>query len=212
MKKQEQFFVTSSKNAGARGSDCRFNCFRNNQSALGAMLFERGGGARNQPSSSKAPPTTTINNNNDISASNGTTTNANSQRVDDKSVEKIVGGVNSKYHLVRTIGRGAHGQVYKGIEATTKKVVAIKEISLAGVLENDLTLVTGEVDLLSSLRHENVVRYIEAIREDQHLYIVLEYCENGSLASALKSISSNLGGGFGPFPESLAAVYVYHVL
>jgi serine/threonine protein kinase len=212
MKKQEQFFVTSSKNAGARGSDCRFNCFRNNQSALGAMLFERGGGARNQPSSSKAPPTTTINNNNDISASNGTTTNANSQRVDDKSVEKIVGGVNNKYHLVRTIGRGAHGQVYKGIEATTKKVVAIKEISLAGVLENDLTLVTGEVDLLSSLRHENVVRYIEAIREDQHLYIVLEYCENGSLASALKSVSSNLGGGFGPFPESLAAVYVYHVL
>ena len=144
MKKQELFFfVTSSKNAGARGSDCRFNCFRNNQSARGAMLFERGGGARNQPSSSKAPPTTTtttINNNNDISASNGTTTNASSQRVDDKSFEKIVGGVNNKYHLVRTIGRGAHGQVYKGIEATTKKVVAIKEISLAGVLENDLTL------------------------------------------------------------------------
>ena len=80
-------------------------------------------------------------------------------------------------------------------------------------MEKDLTLVTGEVDLLSSLRHENVVRYIEAIRDNQHLYIVLEYCESGSLASALKNVSSNAGiGGFGPFPESLAAVYVFHVL
>jgi serine/threonine protein kinase len=107
--------------------------------------------------------------------------------------------------------------VYKGVDASTKKVVAIKEISLAGVLEKDLTLVTGEVDLLSSLRHENVVRYIEAIRDDHHLYIVLEYCENGSLASALKSFSSSNSisdgvGGVGQFPESLAAVYVFHVL
>ena len=191
-------------------------------------------------SSSKVPPTfttfvqtTTTNVNVNVNAAQHRTTPTSAQNSDtnrisstndqtnDESahhgVKVIVGELNNKYQLVRTIGRGAYGQVYKGIDASSKKVVAIKEISLAGVLEKDLTLVTGEVDLLSSLRHENVVRYIEAIRDDHHLYIVLEYCENGSLASALKSFSSSNSisggiGGVGPFPESLAAVYVFHVL
>ena len=182
-------------------------------------------------SSSKVPPTTTVQTttnmmNVNINAAQHTTTNAqnSTNRIsstnhqnESAGVKVIVGGLNNKYQLVRTIGRGAYGQVYKGIDASSKKVVAIKEIYLAGVLEKDLTLVTGEVDLLSSLRHENVVRYIEAIRDDHHLYIVLEYCENGSLASALKSFSSSNSisggiGGVGPFPESLAAVYVFHVL
>ena len=157
----------------------------------------------------RTTPTSAQNPTNRISSTNDQTNDESAHH----GVKVIVGELNNKYQLVRTIGRGAYGQVYKGIDASSKKVVAIKEISLAGVLEKDLTLVTGEVDLLSSLRHENVVRYIEAIRDDHHLYIVLEYCENGSLASALKSFSSSNSisggiGGVGPFPESLAAVRV----
>ena len=109
-------------------------------------------------SSSKVPPTTTTNMNTNINAQH-TTTNAqkftrsissSTNHQNECAVKVIVGGLNNKYQLVRTIGRGAYGQVYKGVDASSKKVVAIKEISLAGVLEKDLTLVTGEVDLLSS--------------------------------------------------------------
>ena len=64
--------------------------------------------------------------------------------------DEVIGGLNNKYELIRTIGRGAYGRVYEGVDVETKNVVAIKEISLIGVLEKDLTLVTGEVDLLSS--------------------------------------------------------------
>ena len=130
---------------------------------------------------------------------------------------------NGRYELAQIIGRGAHGTVYKGFminedteeirkgeeeRALAKTAVAVKEISLQGVVEKDLATVTGEVDLLSSLNHANVVRYIEAIREDENLYIVLEYCENGSLSNALKQTAI----GLGQFPESLAAAYVFHVL
>ena len=172
-------------------------------------------------SSSKVPPTTTTNMNTNINAQHTTTNAQNSHESNppppttktNKAVKVIVGGLNNKYQLVRTIGRGAYGQVYKGVDASSKKVVAIKEISLAGVLQKDLTLVTGEVDLLSSLQHLKTSCGTSAIRDDHHLYIVLEYCENGSLASALKSFSSLNSisggiGGVGPFPESLAAVRV----
>ena len=171
-------------------------------------MFDRGG-VENAPSSSSPSfqETNAAHSNSNRLFSQGTATTATTTQ------DEVIGGLNNKYELIRTIGRGAYGRVYEGVDVETKNVVAIKEISLIGVLEKDLTLVTGEVDLLSSLRHENVVRYIEAIRDNQHLYIVLEYCESGSLASALKNVSSNAGiGGFGPFPESLAAVYVFHVL
>ena len=57
------------------------------------------------------------------------------------------------------------------------------------------------------------MRYIEAIRDNQHLYIVLEYCESGSLASALKNVSSNAGiGGVWTVSGEFSTVYVFHVL
>lgn len=62
------------------------------------------------------------------------------------------------------------------------------------------------MDLLKTLHHPNVVKYLGSLRTSTHLYIVLEFVENGALSSIIKSSS------FGPFPESLVAVYVQQVL
>ena len=48
------------------------------------------------------------------------------------------------------------------------------------------------------------MRYFETIRTESHLYLVLEYVENGSLATLIKN--------FGAFPEHLVCVYVRQVL
>ena len=127
-------------------------------------MFDRGG-VENPPSSSSPSfqKTSAARSNSNRLFSQGTATTATTTQ------DEVIGGLNNKYELIRTIGRGAYGRVYEGVDVETKNVVAIKEISLVGVLEKDLTLVTGEVDLLSSLRHENVVRYIEAIRDNVDL-------------------------------------------
>ena len=36
------------------------------------------------------------------------------------------------------------------------------------------------MELLKKLRHPNIVTYVDAIRTERHLHILLEYMENGA--------------------------------
>ncbi|KAL1104304.1 hypothetical protein V6Z11_D04G057800 [Gossypium hirsutum] len=60
--------------------------------------------------------------------------------------------------------------------------------------------------LLLNLNHKNIVKYLGSLKTTTHLHIILEYVENGSLANIIKP------NKFGPFPESLVAVYIAQVL
>ncbi|KAH9706997.1 MAP3K epsilon protein kinase 1 [Citrus sinensis] len=70
------------------------------------------------------------------------------------------------------IGKGAYGRVYKGLDLENGDFVAIKQVSLENIAQEDLNI------------------------------IMVWYVENGSLANIIKP------NKFGPFPESLVAVYI----
>lgn len=114
--------------------------------------------------------------------------------------------LSDKYMLGEELGRGAYGQVYKGLDTRTGDTVAIKQMSLSGISNSNLQSVMGEIDLLKNLNHKNIVKYLGSFKTRTHLYIILEFMENGSLASIIKPTK------FGAFPESLVAVYIAQVL
>ncbi|GFR52579.1 hypothetical protein Agub_g15172 [Astrephomene gubernaculifera] len=114
--------------------------------------------------------------------------------------------LSDRFLIGEELGRGAYGQVYKGIDYTNGDTVAIKQISLAGIPSDNLQSVMGEIDLLKTLNHKNIVKYIGSFKTRSHLYIILEFMENGSLASIIKPTK------FGTFPESLVALYIAQVL
>ncbi|KAG6407679.1 hypothetical protein SASPL_130676 [Salvia splendens] len=60
--------------------------------------------------------------------------------------------------------------------------------------------------IFQNLNHKNIVKYLGSLKTKSHLHIILEYVENGSLANIIKP------NKFGPFPESLVAVYIAQVL
>jgi serine/threonine protein kinase len=68
------------------------------------------------------------------------------------------------------------------------------------------TSLQQEIQLLKSLRHANIVRYIDHVvnTKTNQLYIAMEYIENGSLAQMVKK--------YGKFPESLARTYVAKIV
>lgn len=117
---------------------------------------------------------------------------------------KVVLG--DRFMLGEELGRGAYGQVYKGIDLTSGEAVAIKQISLAGISQDNLQGVMGEIELLKTLNHKNIVKYLGSFKTRTHLYIILEYMENGALSALLKP------NRFGVFPETLVAVYIAQVL
>ncbi|XP_073129923.1 MAP3K epsilon protein kinase 1-like [Henckelia pumila] len=114
--------------------------------------------------------------------------------------------LDNKYMLGDEIGKGAYGRVYKGLDLENGDFVAIKQVSLENIAQEDLNTIMQEIDLLKNLNHKNIVKYLGSLKTKTHLHIILEYVENGSLANIIKP------NKFGPFPESLVAVYIAQVL
>lgn len=116
-----------------------------------------------------------------------------------------VGTLLGDYQLMEGIGKGGFGIVYRGLHIVTGRTVAIKRISLYGIPSNELEGIEAEITLLKNLCHSNIVLYYDSIRTAQHLNIVLEYCENGSLSTLLSAMGGKL-------PEPLVSHYTAQVL
>ncbi|KAJ7070151.1 hypothetical protein C8F01DRAFT_1115466 [Mycena amicta] len=108
------------------------------------------------------------------------------------------------YQLGDSLGKGAFGQVYRALNWATGETVAVKEIQLSNIPKGELGEIMSEIDLLKNLNHANIVKYKGFVKTREYLYIILEFCENGSL--------HNISKRFGKFPENLVAVYISQVL
>eukprot|EP00958_Prasinococcus_capsulatus_P019090 scaffold2299_cov359-Prasinococcus_capsulatus_cf.AAC.4 len=108
--------------------------------------------------------------------------------------------------LGEPIGKGAYGKVHKGVDLQTGDIVAIKQVSLENIANEDLSSIMLEIDLLKALNHKNIVKYLGSFKTKSHLYIILEFVENGALSNSIKPTK------FGAFPESLVALYAAQVL
>jgi len=139
----------------------------------------------------------------DNDGSSGKRASVGSGSSSDKYGRKVIG---NRYRLGDELGRGASGKVYRGLDTQTGQHVAVKQVSLERLKPADISSIMTEVELLKSLNHENVVRYLGSFQTRHHLYIVMELVEAGSLSSIIKNAH------FGPFPESLVAVYIDQVL
>ena len=91
--------------------------------------------------------------------------------------------------------------MYKGLNRQNGQLVAIKQVSLDNIKEDLKGSVKNEIRLLKDCEHDKIVKYLDCIQSEEHLNIVLEYVENGSLDSLIKK--------FGKIPESLVTVYIH---
>lgn len=122
-----------------------------------------------------------------------------SAQMDAKEVEGL-----KDFQLGNCVGRGAFGSVYRALNWSTGETVAIKQVRLADLPKAELKVIMQEIDLLKNLNHPNIVKYHGFVKSKESLYIILEYCENGSLHSICKN--------FGKFPENLVSLYTAQVL
>ena len=119
----------------------------------------------------------------------------------EQNADKIL---TQKYSLADEIGRGASGTVYKALNLQTGAFVAIKKVALRGESKDQLLLLQREIDLLKLLKNPYIVEYRESFNTSETLYIVMEFIENGSLATIVKK--------FGRLPERLLVAYIPQVL
>lgn len=59
-----------------------------------------------------------------------------------------------------------------------------KEINYGHLSEKETNQIQSEIQVLSLLNHQNIVRYVEKIEiaEQKKIFIVMEYCEHGDMS------------------------------
>ncbi|XP_066034423.1 serine/threonine-protein kinase Nek2 isoform X3 [Chamaea fasciata] len=91
------------------------------------------------------------------------------------------------YEVLLTIGAGSYGKCRKVRRKADGKILVWKELDYGMMTESEKQMLVSEVNLLRELRHPNIVRYYDRIvdRSSTTLYIVMEYCDGGDLASLI---------------------------
>ena len=93
--------------------------------------------------------------------------------------------INEKYRVENIkLGSGGFSDVFLGTNLQTNQQVAIKKVSLTQKSlqeEHVLRKLKTEIELMQSLDHPNIVKYYDVDKKPTYWYIVMEYCNMGTL-------------------------------
>lgn len=93
-----------------------------------------------------------------------------------------------KYKISKKIGTGAFSEVFLATLIDTSQNVAVKKVSLVQreIEESKMLLKLNlEIELMQKLKHPNIITYIEVIKSKTDWYIILEYCNAGTLGDVI---------------------------
>lgn len=80
----------------------------------------------------------------------------------------------NRYKVIKQLGDGTYGSVWKAVNRQTSEVVAIKKMKKK-FYSWDECMSLREVKSLRKLNHPNVVKLKEVIRENDELYFIFEF-------------------------------------
>jgi len=109
-----------------------------------------------------------------------------------------------KWTLGAQIGLGSFGVVHVGMNSCTGKFMAVKSLNIPSSSSNKVMVdLKREIDLMQSLKHPNIVKFIGAEIVEHVLHIFQEWVPGGSVSSLLRN--------FGPFPLPVVRSYLFQI-
>mmetsp|Transcript_17726 Transcript_17726/g.33895 ORF Transcript_17726/g.33895 Transcript_17726/m.33895 type:complete len:564 (-) Transcript_17726:609-2300(-) len=110
------------------------------------------------------------------------------------------------FQKVEKIGQGTYSSVYKAIDKTDGRVVALKKVRADAMDEDSISFLCREINILRSLDHPNIMKLLNVATtsEKATIFLVFEYLEHD-----LAGLCRLLGG---PLTEEQTKFYVKQLL
>ena len=91
--------------------------------------------------------------------------------------------------MTKKLGQGAYGQVVGVKSISSGNLYAMKIVSKK-LIENlrMIDQLKNEVNIMKSMDHENIVKFISLFEDSRNIYFLLELAEEGHLYSRLKRV------------------------
>lgn len=113
--------------------------------------------------------------------------------LDGKNIINIYKGGNfdednfaKEYEFVFWIKSGGYGKVYMAKNLLTAEEVAIKKQDVSELTAEEIYNISREAILLESLKHRNIIKFINSYTYENDFYTVMEYARGGELGTYLK--------------------------
>ncbi|XP_047091553.1 serine/threonine-protein kinase ATG1t-like [Lolium rigidum] len=103
-----------------------------------------------------------------------------------RSTEEAPATVSGYELRERLGGRPPFTSVWRAIRLSTGAPAAVKQVRLAGLPGRLRDSLDCELRFLAAVSHPNIVRLLEVIQTQGCLYLVMELCEGGDLASYIE--------------------------
>ena len=106
-----------------------------------------------------------------------------------------------EYTLIKSLGKGAFGEVFLTTKKGSNELYATKQLN-KDIFDNRNTkkYFLNEINILKELSHPNIVKFADLKRTANHFYIMMEYCNGGELCKTLEAHISKTGR---PFSEEV---------
>ncbi|MFF7336037.1 serine/threonine-protein kinase [Streptomyces sp. NPDC008163] len=96
-----------------------------------------------------------------------------------------------RYRLGEVLGRGGMGTVWRAVDETLGRTVAVKELRFPSAIEEDekrrlITRTLREAKAIARIRNNGAVTVYDVVDEDDRPWIVMELIEGKSLAEAVR--------------------------
>ena len=108
-----------------------------------------------------------------------------------------------EFDLIELVGQGNYGRVYKALHKKTGKIYSAKIAYIEKT--NEVESFKKEINILSQCDNQYIVHYYGSYIKDHKIWIILEFCDGGSLYELIKILPKNLN-------EEQIASLVYMIL
>ena len=113
--------------------------------------------------------------------------------------------------LIQYLDAGCFAETFLSKKKGSNQIFATKRISIKSIKEEPCVknYIENEVIILKKIRHPNIVRLYEVKGDKNYIYLVMEFCNGGSLLKALNNYKKINGR---PFTEDIVRFLMKQIL